>query len=485
MLVAVDLGSNSFRLNIGHYNGESIKVTQSAREPIRFAAGLDDEGNLTPDAMRNALACLNQFREIIQANFVDEVRVVATNTFRIAKNIAEFLPLAEAAIGYPIEVISGEEEGRLIYMGVAHSLGSAKEKRLVVDIGGGSTEIILGRGAEIAQLESFSVGTVKHSLTFFPCGQLNTVHFDAAILAVRSLLEDAAPNYLSENWKNAYGSSGTMRTISDALSKNSFGNTEITLEKLLALKTYCIEKGEIDRLDLIGIRPDRAAMVIGGLAILIGIFEELKIQSLQTIEAGLRVGVMWDLYLRSTKRDRRDQAVNDFMGLFRINVTRANQVAEMASLLYERLKPSSTNLVKHLYWSALLHEIGMVISHTGYHKHGSYMVENADIAGFTTREQKLISKLVLSQKGNLKKIGDDLLDLDFAKAVLTLRLSVMFMHSRVGFDYANFNVRMKNKIELEVKKEWMNFHPTLGFLLQKEMEYWNLVGMDFVVIEKN
>lgn len=481
MFAAVDLGSNSFRLHIGSHEGTAIRVIRSARDPIRLAAGLDQDGNLTPEAMQRAIACLARFKEILASYAIDSVRVVATNTIRIAKNAADFLPAAEAAIGLPIEVISGEEEGRLIYLGVSNSLSIPAERRLVIDIGGGSTEIILGRGHEIVKVESFGMGTVKHSSHYFPQGVITEEGFDAAVLAVRSLLEDATPAYQPEFWRNAYGSSGTVRAISDALYKNGFGDAEVTLEKLQALRAYCIQRGQIDDLNLQGIKPERVAMVIGGLAILIGLFQELNIQVLHPIEAGLRMGVMWDLYLRSTKRDRREQAVLDVLNLFRADLNRAKLVADMSRSLFAQLKPASDYLSNYVYWSALLHEVGMVVSHTGYHKHGSYLVENADIPGFTTREQKLMSRLVLSQKGNLRKLGDAFADADFAKAVLALRLAVSFMHSRVELDYMDFILKMKSKIELELKPDWVSLHPTVAFWLRKEIECWREIGIDFVV----
>ncbi|MDP3785797.1 MAG: Ppx/GppA phosphatase family protein [Undibacterium sp.] len=481
MFAAVDLGSNSFRLHIGNYDGAAIRVVKSARDPIRLAAGLDQDGNLTAEAMQRALACLRQFKILLQAYPIDAVRVVATNTLRIAKNAAVFLPEAERAIGYPIEVISGEEEGRLIYMGVANSLTIPAERRLVIDIGGGSTEIILGQGHEIVKVESFGVGTVKHSASFFPEGRISVAGFDAAVLSVRSLLEDARLAYQPEHWRNAYGSSGTVRAISDALSKNGFGDAEVSLPKLLALRDYCIDKGAISDLNLLGIKPERVAMVIGGLAILIGLCQELNIAVLHPVDAGLRMGVMWDLYLRSTKRDRREQAVHDLLKQFGADTSRAKLVADMAGALFAQLKPSNEHLLRYLVWSALLHEIGMVVSPTGYHKHGSYLVENADIAGFTTREQKLMSRLILSQKGNLRKIGDAFSDLDFAKAVLALRLSVTFMHTRVALDYADVRLKMKSKIELELKQDWLRLHPTVVFWLQKETESWREIGIEFSV----
>lgn len=481
MFAAVDLGSNSFRLHIGRHDGDVIRVIKSARDPIRLAAGLDAQGNLSPAAIQSALACLTRFRDILNAYPIDAIRVVATNTVRIAQNAGALLPAAEAAIGCPIEVISGEEEGRLIYMGVSNSIAIPGERRLVLDIGGGSTEVILGRGHEVVKVESFSIGTVKHSTTFFPNGRITEAAFEAAILSARSLFEDAAPPYQPQHWRNAYGSSGTMRAIADTISKNGIGDGSITLKNLTTLKQYFIQTGQISLLDLNGIKPERVAMVVGGLAILIALLQEFNIQLLHPIEAGLRMGVMWDLYLRSTKRDRREQAVHNVVTMFHVDVSRAHRVADMARSLYAQLKPATDTYVRHIYWSALMHEVGMVVSHTGYHKHGAYMIENADMAGFTTREQRVMSKLILSQKGNLRKISDGFVDLDFAKAVLALRLSVTFMHSRVELDYADFSLKMKNKIELEIRQDWVTLHPTVAFWLQKEIECWREVGVEFVV----
>lgn len=484
MFAAVDLGSNSFRLHIGRYEGDVIRVVKSARAPIRLAAGLDANGNLSKAAMQSAIICLENFREILNAYPIEAVRVVATNTFRIAKNISELLPLAEAAIACQIEVISGEEEGRLIYMGVSNSLAIPGERRLVMDIGGGSTEVILGYGHEIVKVESFGIGTVKQSAQFFPDGKITQAGFAAAVLSARSLFEDAAPPFQPQHWRTAYGSSGTMRAISDAISKNGLGDGSLTLKSLTALQQHCIQAGQISRLELSGIKPERVSMVVGGLAILIALLEEFKIDNLYPIEAGLRMGVMWDLYLRSTKRDRREQSVHNVVAMFHADISRANRVAEMACSLYAQLKPATNTHVRHIYWGAMMHEIGMVVSHTGYHKHGAYMIENADMAGFTTREQRVLSKLILSQKGNLKKISDGFVDLDFAKAVLALRLSVTLMHSRVELDYADFSVKMKNKIELEMKQDWVSLHPTVAVWLQKEIECWREVGVEFLVRAK-
>ncbi|SFF86405.1 exopolyphosphatase / guanosine-5'-triphosphate,3'-diphosphate pyrophosphatase [Duganella sp. CF458] len=480
MYAAVDLGSNSFRLSIGQHDGGKIRVLNSMREPIRLAAGLDAAGNLTDEALQRALICLKNFRVALAAYQFDGVRVVATAILRQARNAADFLPQLEQAIGYPIEIISGEEEGRLIYMGVANALGQPNESRLVVDIGGGSTELILGRGLDIERVESFSVGSVKQSLSFFVGGRVDARSFEAAVLSARSHFEDGAPPYHPEYWKRAYGSSGTIRAIGEIIERNKLGEG-ITLAALNAVRKRFIEFGQVSKIDMPGLRPDRASTVIGGLAILIAVVQELGIEKLEPIDAGLRMGVMWDLHLRSTRRDRRDESVGEFLARFHIESERGVRVSAAATILFLQMKPASDALLRHLCWGAQLHEVGLVVSQTGYHKHSAYMIENADLPGFTTREQKLMGRLVLAQKGNLRKVSEHLTDSDFAKAVVALRLAIMFMHCRIEVDERAVRLRMKNRIDLELKRDYVANHPTLSYWIEKEQEFWDEIGVDFGV----
>ncbi|MFL6659206.1 MAG: Ppx/GppA family phosphatase [Massilia sp.] len=481
MYAAVDLGSNSFRLHVGKHDGESIRVLKSLREPIRLAAGLDGKGNLTEAAMQSALACLRNFKEVLAGFRLDAVRVVATSTLRVARNSAAFLPAAEQAIGYPIEIISGEEEGRLIYMGVANALAAPGERRLVIDIGGGSTELILGRGFDIERVESFSIGTVKQSLSFFVGGQVDAPSYEAAILSARSQFEDAAPPYQRQNWHTGYGSSGTVRAIADIIARNGLGDGQLSPSGLEALKQRFIRFGQVSQIDMPGLRPDRAGTIIGGLAILIALVRELGIDVITPVEAGLRMGVMWDLYLRSMQRDRREQSVTELARKFHVDEVRAARAAQQAGALYVQLKPVADAHVRPLQWSALLHETGLAVSQTGYHKHGAYLVENADLPGFTTREQKLMGRLILAQKGNLRKVAELLVEGDFAKAVLALRMAILLMHARMDAAPGDLKLRMKNRIDLEIRRDWLAGHPTLAIWIEKEQEWWDEVGVDFSV----
>lgn len=481
MLAAVDLGSNSFRLHIGRHAGDAIEVVRSAREPTRLAAGLDQDGTLSAVAIQRGIDAMRRLGEVLQAYSLNDVRVVATNTLRIATNASEFLSAAEKAIGYPIEVISGEEEARLIYMGIANQLATPGERRLVIDIGGGSTELILGRGQEIERAESIGIGTVWHSRNFFPDGLIDEAAFDAAILYARSRFEDIFSSSPGRQWKRVYGSSGTMRAIGEIIARNRLGIDDVSSQGLHALKRVMIECGHIDRLRLDKLRPERAESVVGGLAILIGLMKALSIEKLTPVEGGLRLGVLWDLHLRAHQRDRREVSVRGFMQRLSADEARADKVAEYASALYAQLRPESEALAKLLHWSATLHEIGLAVSPTNYHKHGAYLIENADLPGFTTREQRMMGKFILGQKGNLRKLNGVLIDPDVAKAVLALRIAVMFTHAQVDVDFNELRLKMKNRIELEFGSRLALQHPTLPYWIEREQKFWGEIGMDFVI----
>jgi exopolyphosphatase / guanosine-5'-triphosphate,3'-diphosphate pyrophosphatase len=472
MLAAVDLGSNSFRLHIGHYDGERIRILNTAREPVRLGAGLDRRGNLSVAAMDTALGCLRRFGDMLRSQPLTAVRVVGTNTLRIAKNRDAFLPLAEKAIGFPIEIISGEEEGRLIYLGVASALDDPAERRLVVDIGGGSTELVLGHGNEIEHVESFGIGTVKTAAEFFPGDRITESGFDEATLHARSVFEDQLDEFHPRLWTTALGSSGTMRTLADLIIKNQLGDSSLSLKSLRALRDYLIYCGRTSKIDLDGIKPDRIAVTLGGLPVLIGLCEELGIRDMQPVEAGLRMGVLWDLHLRSSSRDRRRDSVKEFSKKFGVNQTRANKVKQNTLLLHAQLQPDTDHYDRLLVWAACLHEVGMSVSHSGFHKHGAYLALHADLPGFTKQEQHVLSILLLAQKGNLRKVSEAIALPDLGKAILALRLGILFSHSRIDLHEQAVQLKMRQKIELDLPASIVRKHPTLIHWLRKEEAAW-------------
>ncbi len=481
MFAAVDLGSNSFRLHIGTFDGERIRIVNSAREPVMLGAGLDRRGNLTPQAIDTALACLTRFARILKATQLAGVRVVATNTVRIARNAASFLPLAEKAIGHPIDVISGEEEGRLIYMGVACALDQPGERRLVIDIGGGSTELVLGHGNEIEEVESFGIGTATIAANFFSGERITAAAFDAATLEARSRFEDGIGPFHPKLWDVVYGSSGTMRTLAEVIEKNALGDGQLSVKGLNALKDRLVDIGRKSRIDLVGARAERLSVILGGLPVLLGLAQEAGLKSLQPIDAGLRMGVLWDLHMRERKRDRRQASVRHFMQRFDVDATRATQAATNAIALYRQLAGDNGPQERMLGWAGQLHEVGMMVSHTGFHKHGAYLALNADLPGFTTHEQHLLSVLLLAQKGNLRKVGDALADPEVARAILALRLGILFMHARVDPEVESVRLQMRSRIDLAVGTQTLSTHPTLAYWIAKESAAWEEAGRQFMV----
>ncbi len=475
----VDLGSNSFRLQVADVEDDKLTMLKAMRDPIRLGAGLDEQNNLTPAAQQAAINTLTAFRNVLSAYRLDGVRVVATNTLRVAANRNEFIEVAEKAIGYPIEVISGEEEGRLIYMGVSSVLNQPDERRLVVDIGGGSTELIVGTGSHIEHVDSFSIGSVRQVNAFFPNGRIDAASLQAAILSARAQFEGGVAAFHPQHWTIAYGSSGTMRAISEAIASNELGSGNLDYKNLKGLADYLIETGDLNKVDLHGIKPERVYAMAGGLTVLMGLMQEIGFENMKAVDAGLRSGVLRDLYLRSSRQDRREQSVQEMMQRFHVDAERANRAAEIALCLHDQLQLSSEDYRKYLRWSALLHEIGQVVSPTGYHKHGAYLVEHSDIPGFTAREQDLMSKLVLAQKGNLRKMGNTLDQPDLAKAILGQRLAILFMHARGGIDLAHVRLKMKNKIEVELRQDDAYAHPSLKYWLEKEARFWEEVGVPF------
>jgi exopolyphosphatase/guanosine-5'-triphosphate,3'-diphosphate pyrophosphatase len=481
MYAAVDLGSNSFRLHIGEPIAGQMHIVRTARDPIRLAAGLGPDAMLSVEAMETAVRSLRDFSAILRQHRLDAVRVVATNTLRVARNAEALLPRLEAAIGYPVEVISGEEEGRLIYMGVSCALARAGEERLVIDVGGGSTEVIAGCGDLIHLVESFSIGTHPQSAAYFPGGRIDALSFEAAVNAARARFEDAADRYRAQGWQAAYGSSGTIRAISEVISRNRIGDGSMSLASLVALRDKLIEAGHADAFDLPGIKRERVIVMAGGLSVLMGAMQEFGVGSMTAINAGLRLGVLSDLELRACRSDRRDSAVQDCMRRFGVDEPRALRTAAIAGRLYDKLAAGDAGLRRHLLWSCMLHEVGLAVSHTGAHKHAAYIVEHADLPGFTNREQGVMSAIVLAQKGNLRKVREALGAPDLARAVLAIRLAAVFMHARVDGDLDALRLRMKNRIEIDIPRGWLKQHPTVAAWFDKEVAAWGEVGVGFQV----
>jgi len=405
------------------------------------------------------------------------VRAVATNTFRVATNAREFLPQAERALGFPIDVIGGHEEARLIYLGVAHELPRSLEPRLVVDIGGGSTEFIIGRALEPERLESLKMGCVGITQRFFPEGRLSAEGFEAAETAARVEIEPIAGKFGPGHWREAYASSGTAAALAEILEQNGFSDGGITPVGLSRLRRRMIAARHIGRLSLHALKPERAPVLAGGLAIMIAAVAELSIERIDPVGGALRLGVLYDLLGRTIDADIRGVTVERFVERYAVDRAHAARVAALAVALYRRIAPEAKPAaVQILQWAATLHELGMSVSHIGFHKHGAYVLQNADMPGFSAGEQNRLALLVFGCRGGLSKVEPALRDDHTRKQILALRLAVLFHHARAAIALPRIRLRVARRIGLEVSRRWLAAHPLTAHLLQKERAQWEALG---------
>lgn len=476
-LAVVDMGSNSFRLELGRVEGRQIFRLGTWRETLRMGASLDAQGRIRPAFERAALACLARFGERLAALHPSAVRAVATNTFRVATNASVFLAKAESALSFPIEVISGHEEARLIYLGIAHLLPPDDAPRLAVDIGGGSTELIIGRGRKSMRLESLSLGCLTYSQRFFGDGRLSTSAFDAADTNASVEIEAIARDFNREHWCHAYASSGTALALADILKQNDISTVGITLDGLRALRARMIRARHIDRLHLGGLKPDRAPVIAGGLAIMIAVTAGLGIERIDAVGGAFRMGLMFDMLGRGAARDVRAASVHQFAKRYRIDVLHCRRVAEMARMLYSTAiaHPAEESL-RHIGWAGLLHEIGYSVSHAGFNKHGAYILDHADMPGFSAQEQRLLAILVLTCRGRLPNAAKVLTDPDMRAQILALRLAVLLNHARSAEDPLGIALKIGKTIHLTISGHWLTAHPLTLNLIEHERAEWQSLG---------
>jgi exopolyphosphatase/guanosine-5'-triphosphate,3'-diphosphate pyrophosphatase len=481
-LAVVDLGSNSFRLQIGRVEGDQIYQLDTWRETLRLGAGLDAKGRLKPAAMQTALECLARFRERLSGLHPSAVRVVATNTFRVAKNAREFLGRAERTIGFPIDVISGHEEARLTYFGVAHELPRSLEPRLVIDIGGGSTELIIGRGLQAERLESLTIGCVGITQRFFGDGAITEGAMRAAETVARVEIEAVARNFGPGLWREAYASSGTAMALADILEQNTFSTGGITPEGLARLRNRMLAAGDVSRLRLNALKGERAPVLAGGLAIMNVAVAELRIRRIDAVGGALRLGVLYDLLGRTFDEDSREVTVERFIERYGIDRAQASRVAKLAVHLFRvASKVRDARAEQLLDWAARLHELGMSVSHTGFHKHGAYILQNADMPGFSSGEQVRLALLVYGCRGRLDKVAGTLHDAEVRTELLALRLAVLFHHARTTIAVPRIRVETSRLIRIAMSRRWLAAHPLTDYLLAREAKQWAEQGYPWKV----
>lgn len=492
-LAAVDLGSNSFHLQIARVVDDHLYPLDSHKETVRLGGGVTADKRIEPKTAARALDTLRQFAERLRGLPPESVRAVGTNALRVARNAGDFMREAEAALGFPIEIISGREEARLIYLGVAHSLPAVHHNRLVIDIGGGSTEFIIGYGLKPKVAESLYMGCVSYSNRFFPDGRTEKKNFKQAELAARREIEAITARFSKAGWKETIGSSGTAKALAGIVQESGMGDGSITAEGLEWLKNQAIKAGGFGNLTLPGVRPDRVPVLPGGLAIMTAIFEELALTRMEVADTALRTGVLYDLLGRTHHADIRDATVERFAKRYHVDTVQAQRVQTLALRFLEQLQPGYDPkndeddylLMRNLQWAARLHEIGTSIAQGAFHKHSAYIIAHADMPGFSRPEQAYLSRLVLGQRGKLVKIATDLQgDADFRVLMLCLRLAVLLMRSRRPLEVKLFNVEKRGEgFRLRVKSGWLGEHGLTEYGLRTEAEEWESLGVHLDVVE--
>ncbi|MDJ0835620.1 MAG: Ppx/GppA phosphatase family protein [Acidobacteriota bacterium] len=479
IIAALDLGSNSFHMVIARVEDGRVVILDTLKEMVRLRQGLNRKGILSREAQERALDCLQRFEQRLRGIPRENIRVVGTNTLRGAQNAGPFLQQIQTMLNVRVQVIAGREEARLIYMGVANQLPESDYRNLVVDIGGGSTEFIIGRNREPLVMESRPMGCVSYTNEFFGDGRITRRRFKDALDRVAWLLEPHRRKFKRKNWDVAIGTSGTAKATAGILQQMG-GSGGITRDGLEKLAETMIQFKHIKQISLEGLKDERAPVYIGGLAILLGVFRAFKVQEMSISYQSLREGVILDFIGRESD-DYRQRTVKHMMDFYQVNKQQAAWVRETAL----KLLPQIEHLVVHdeimarqiLGWAADLHEIGLAIAHPNYHRHGSYILLNGDMAGFSQVEQNLLSFLVLNHRKSLKRTEEAYEnELDWA-LLLALRLAVIFHRERrfkhipeVGITWNEWD------IQVTLPDQWLEEHPLTRADLEMEMRYWKKLG---------
>ena len=487
---AIDLGSNSFHLVVARREQHALTVIDRERDMVRLAGGLDEKSLLTEEASERALACLSRFGQRLRGLKPDNVRVVGTNALRKAKNSRQFIARAEQALGFSIEIISGVEEARLVYLGAAQTLQGDRGRRMVVDIGGGSTEIIVGDKSEPIFLESYYMGCVSASEQFFGDGKYDHRLMRYAILHAQLEMEPAISTLKRLQAEDIIGTSGTARAINNVLSTNNWSETGITREGLEKLVGKIIKAGKLSKLKINGLSEERRPVFAGGVAVMTAIFNALGLEFMRVSEGSLREGVLHELVGREMSEDRRAVTVLEVMKRHHIDLEQGQRVRNTTLEMFRQIKHQG--LLKReqrlLGWAAQLHEIGLMIAHSQYHQHGGYVLQNMDLPGFSRQEQGALSIMVRLHRR--KYVPDLIEDSVYVRSealdIMTrlLRLGVLLNRGRLPIEMPPLHLRLESPREmvLEIAADWLEDHPLTAADLEQEVELLKAVDLDLKIV---
>ncbi len=489
MIAAIDLGSNSFHMVLAKADHGEIRILERLGDKVQLAAGLDEARQLSEEAMQRGLDCLRRFAQLTASLPEGAVRIVGTNALREAINRDSFIRRAEEVLGHPVEVISGREEARLIYLGVSHSIADTPGKRLVADIGGGSTEFIVGQRFEPLLRESLQMGCVSYTQRYFKDGKITPARYAQAYTAARLELMGIEHALRRHKWEDAVGASGTIKAIGLAIQAAGLGSGEVNPDGLAWLKRKLFKLGEVDKLDLDGIKVDRRAIFPAGLAILEAIFDACEIQRMSHSEGALREGVLYDLLGRHHHEDVRERTLSALMERYHVDLEQAARVEGKALSALEQVAESwELGDEWHrelLIWAARVHELGLDIAHYQYHKHGAYLIEHSDLAGFSRQDQQMLALLV---RGHRRNIPKDKLSAFGAEGVklmrlcVLLRFAILFHHIRGSQEMPEVRLQAGGQqLQIHFPDGWLDANPLTQADFAQEADWLKRIDIDLSV----
>jgi exopolyphosphatase/guanosine-5'-triphosphate,3'-diphosphate pyrophosphatase len=491
LLAAVDLGSNSFHMVVARYLLGQLRIVDRLRETVRLAEGLDGKGGLNATVRQRAIDCLARFGQRVQDIPPQRIRAIATNTVRSLAQPQTFLVPAEAALGHAIEVVSGREEARLVYLGVAHAQPSKPgELRLVIDIGGGSTECIIGAGFEAIERESLQLGCVASTRRFFPSGKLSKKKWRDALTEATAQFQQFTGTYRALGWHEVIGSSGTNKAIGDICAAMKLTKGAVTAEALPQVRDRLLQADHIDKIDLPGLSSERRPVIAGGVLVLEAAFAALDLQRMQVSKAAMREGILYDMVGRGGEHDPRDSSVEALMVRYAIDKKQAKRVEDSLMHLFDQVaKAWSLDADDRLMLAraARLHELGQVIAHSQYHVHGSYVVENSDIAGFSQQQQRFLAALIRTHRRNIPKSAFDALPdrllATARRSAALLRLAVLLHRSHENGEIPRLDLKADGaQLMLTVSKRWLDARPLVKADLAGEPEDMAGLGIQLAIV---
>ncbi|EAS40876.1 exopolyphosphatase [Photobacterium profundum] len=491
-IAAIDMGSNSFHMVVARVVGQSLQIISRHKQRVHLASGLDSQQNLDQAAIQRGLNCLTMFAERLQGFAPENVRIAATYTLRQARNAHVFLKRAENIMPYPIEIIPGTEEARLIYLGVAHTQPNAGRK-LIVDIGGGSTELVIGEEFDTHVLYSKHMGCVSYNKNHFQNAKLNSKNFAEAQLAAQQKMESITSKYRKFGWDKAVGSSGTIKAIREVLIANGYSDGVITSKRLNQLIEQVLSFKTTEDLVLLGLTDDRKPVFAAGLAILSAVFSALNIDEMIYSDGALREGLLYEMEDRFRHSDIRTRTANAMAKQYNIDIDQANRVQHTAEYFYDQIDThpglAKSELSILLSWGALLHEVGLSISYPGFHRHSAYLLRHSTMPGFNLEQQTVLATLVRFQRKALKL--EEMPELSIYKRkhlyplIRTLRIATALNGQRIDDPLPNIKIKAeKEHWQLMLPVGWLSSNKLLAADLIKEQEYWQKAGWQLSIAEE-